>query len=166
MGRNGTSGAWTRVHSWATDKTNAVKITASRFDAEHDDFASGLAASIVEDGQNPFTANQPMGGKNFTGVGDATARSSFAAVSQIADGNLQYLATIAGKYGSELNIRCNWYCLHGIYRWTGQLADTFLEQYRVRNHVGKRSCGPFRTGGQCGHDFRDALVRRPCNGDI
>jgi len=97
MGRNGTSGAWTRVHSWATDKTNAVKITASRFDAEHDDFASGLAASIVEDGQNPFTANQPMGGKNFTGVGDATARSSFAAVSQIADGNLQYLATIAGN---------------------------------------------------------------------
>ena len=44
MGRD-TAGAWTRVHDWTTDKSNSIKITASRFDADMDDMASGLSAS-------------------------------------------------------------------------------------------------------------------------
>ena len=44
MGRDA-NGTFTRVHNWVTDKNNSVKITASRFDAENDDFASALTAS-------------------------------------------------------------------------------------------------------------------------
>jgi hypothetical protein len=44
MGRD-TAGTYTRIHNWVTDKNNSVKITASRFDAENDEFASALTAS-------------------------------------------------------------------------------------------------------------------------
>ena len=41
MGYDG-SGGYARVHNWVTDKNAAVKITASRMDAEFDDFASAM----------------------------------------------------------------------------------------------------------------------------
>tara|TARA_R110000787_G_scaffold162012_1_gene275444 strand:- start:11 stop:751 length:741 start_codon:yes stop_codon:yes gene_type:complete len=44
MGRNA-AGTFTRVHNWVTDKNNSVKITAARFDAENDEFASALTSS-------------------------------------------------------------------------------------------------------------------------
>ena len=44
MGRNA-AGTYTRVHIWVTDKNNSVKISASRFDAENDEFGSALTAS-------------------------------------------------------------------------------------------------------------------------
>jgi hypothetical protein len=50
------SGTFNRVHSWTTDKSNAVAVTASRMDAEHDGFATGLTNCITKDGQSTTTA--------------------------------------------------------------------------------------------------------------
>lgn len=66
------SGTFQRSYNWVTDKNNAVKITASRMDAEDDGFATGLSNCITKDGQSTPTANIPMGGFKLTGLGDAT----------------------------------------------------------------------------------------------
>lgn len=59
MAFNG-SGVFNRVHSWATDKTNTVPVTASRMDAEDDGFATGLSNTICRDGQSTTTARIPF----------------------------------------------------------------------------------------------------------
>jgi hypothetical protein len=71
MAFNG-SGTFNRVHSWATDKAAATKITASRMDAEDDGFATGLSTCIAKDGQTTITANLPMNSKKLTGLAAGT----------------------------------------------------------------------------------------------
>lgn len=94
-GFNG-SGTFERTHDWTTDAGNAVNITASRMDAEHDAFATGLSSCIVKDGQTTITANLPMGGYRHTGVGNASARDQYASAAQIQDGALIYGGTSSG----------------------------------------------------------------------
>ena len=76
MGRD-VNGTWTRVHNWVTDKNNSVKITASRFDAENDDFASGLTAS----GE---VAKLLTGAYHHLGVVETTADNSISATPTVA----------------------------------------------------------------------------------
>src|SRR5512139_391620 len=58
-GYNG-SGTFARTYTWTTDKTNAVAVTASRMDTEHDGFATGLSTAICKDGQTTTTAAIPF----------------------------------------------------------------------------------------------------------
>jgi hypothetical protein len=71
MGMSG--GSHTRVQDWAADKLAGIKITASRFDAENDDFSSSLGLMIAVDGQSTVTANIPMSGFKLTGCTAASA---------------------------------------------------------------------------------------------
>ena len=59
MAYNG-AGSFSRLYSWATDKTNTVAVTAARMDAEHDGFATGLSTAICKDGQTTTTAVIPF----------------------------------------------------------------------------------------------------------
>jgi hypothetical protein len=59
MAFNG-SGTYNRTHDWTTDEGNGVNITASRFDTEHDGFATGLSTTICKDGQTTTTAAIPF----------------------------------------------------------------------------------------------------------
>lgn len=77
MAFNG-SGIFNRVHSWATDKTNLVPVTASRMDAEMDGFATGLSTCITKDGQTTITATIPWNSQGLTGVGVLTVTGSTA----------------------------------------------------------------------------------------
>jgi hypothetical protein len=67
------AGTFLRLYSWTQDKLNAIKINASRMDAEMDGFATGLSNCITKDGQTTITANIPFNGRKITGLGDATA---------------------------------------------------------------------------------------------
>ena len=87
MAYNG-SGTFARLYSWATDKSNNIKILASRMDAEMDGFATGLSTAICKDGQTIITADLPMAGYNHTGVDDADARDQYASAAQVQDGSL------------------------------------------------------------------------------
>ncbi len=51
-----------------------------------DDIEVALSTCWTTDGQSTITANQPMSGFKFTGVGDATARTQFPSMGQIQDG--------------------------------------------------------------------------------
>lgn len=79
------SGTFVRSYSWTNDAANGIPITASRFDTEDDGFATGLSTCITKNGQTTLTGNIPMSGFLFTGVGNATARTMFAAAGQVQD---------------------------------------------------------------------------------
>lgn len=60
------------------------------------DIATALTASIANDGQTPITANLPMSTFKHTGVGNASARTDYAATGQVQDGSFIYVATVGG----------------------------------------------------------------------
>lgn len=79
-------GVFTPLWSWVVDSISNPNILASRFDTYEDDQATGINTCLAKDGQNQPTANLPMAGFTHTGVGNATARSQYAAVGQVQDG--------------------------------------------------------------------------------
>lgn len=85
------SGVFTRVYNWVNDAAGGIPITASRVDTEDTGFATGLSNVICKDGQTTVTANLPMGAFRHTGVGNAVARTDYAAAGQIQDGGLTWV---------------------------------------------------------------------------
>lgn len=57
------------------------------------DIAAALTQSIASDGTTIITANLPLGGFKWTGVGNATARNEFAAAGQVQDGDFTWGGT-------------------------------------------------------------------------
>lgn len=92
-GRNG-SGTYTLP---AGNPVNPrTQITSTWANNTLSDIAAALSASIAKDGQTVPTANLPMGGFVHTGVGNATARTSYAAAGQVQDFSLQKLGSVLG----------------------------------------------------------------------
>lgn len=60
MGEYNGSGVFVRTFSWANDKTNGIKIIASRMDTEDNGFATGLSTAVCKDGQQICTAQVPF----------------------------------------------------------------------------------------------------------
>lgn len=60
------------------------------------DVATALTQSIANDGQTPITANLPMGAFRHTGVGNAVARTDYAAAGQVQDGSFIWGGTGGG----------------------------------------------------------------------
>jgi hypothetical protein len=60
------------------------------------DIASGLTQSLSSDGQTTPVANLPMATFRHTNVGNAVARTDYAAAGQVQDGSLQWLTSVAG----------------------------------------------------------------------
>jgi hypothetical protein len=54
------SGTFSRVHDWTTDRDAGIKISASRTDAEFDGIATGLTATMLKDGSQTLTAMIPF----------------------------------------------------------------------------------------------------------
>lgn len=89
MAWNG-SGSFARVHNWVSDRDASIPITATRADAEDDNFKDGIEACLTKNGENSATANLPMGGYKHTGVANASARNQYAAAGQVQDGSFNY----------------------------------------------------------------------------
>jgi hypothetical protein len=54
------SGTFSRVHDWTSDRDAGIKISASRTDAEFDGIATGLTTCILKDGTQTLTAMIPF----------------------------------------------------------------------------------------------------------
>ena len=91
MAFNG-NGVFVRLYNWANDKAAGIKVRADRSDAELDGIATGLSTCITKDGQTTVTANLPMATYRHTGVGNASARTDYAAAGQVQDGKLNWVA--------------------------------------------------------------------------
>lgn len=95
MAFNG-AGVFQRIYNWVTDAANSINITDTRMDAEMDGFATGLSTCITKDGQTTITANLPMATFRHTGVGNATARTDYAAAGQVQDSSFTWCGTAGG----------------------------------------------------------------------
>jgi hypothetical protein len=102
------SGTFTRVHNFATDKTNLVPVTASRMDAEIDGIATGLSTAICKDGQTSTSARIPfasgtsamagsISGVSYAQTNDANTGMYFPATDEVglAAGGVAVLTSTA-----------------------------------------------------------------------
>lgn len=71
-------------------------IASSDANAAWADLETALTASIATDGQSVITANLPMHGYRHTGVGNASARTHYAAAGQVQDDVLTWVGTVGG----------------------------------------------------------------------
>lgn len=91
------SGTFTRIYNWVNDKVAGTPITASRMDAEFDNYATGLGQTITKDGQTTLTGNIPFNNYKITGLGNGSARNDSIALGQVQDGSYTYLGTTTGS---------------------------------------------------------------------
>jgi hypothetical protein len=93
MSRNGSG-------SYSLPAGNPVVTGATISSTTHNntmsDIATALTDSLAKDGQTTPTANLPMNGYKHTGVGDASARTDYAKVSQVQDGGYMTLSSVSG----------------------------------------------------------------------
>lgn len=92
-GWNG-NGVFSRTYNWTDDKTNGIKITSVRHDANDIDFVNGINNCLTKDGQSSPTANIAFGGRKITGYGTtsaASARSDVPSFGQVQDGKLGWV---------------------------------------------------------------------------
>ena len=66
-------------------------IESADFNALTADLATGLSNCVTKDGQQTITANLPMASFRHTGVGNAAARTDYAAAGQVQDGKLNWV---------------------------------------------------------------------------
>lgn len=84
------SGTFSRVHDWTTDEANAINPSSSRFDAEDDNFATGINSCLHKGGQNSPTADINWGGQKITNLGTPTSNADAATKA--------YVDTLAGGW--------------------------------------------------------------------
>jgi len=92
-------GTFTRANGaneWVTDFANGVGIEPARHDTQDNDLATGINNCLTKDGQNTPNANLPMGAFKHTNVANGSARTDYAAVGQVQDGDFVWLGTTGG----------------------------------------------------------------------
>lgn len=77
------TGVFNRIYSWATDAANGVLVRSDRMDTDTNDIAAGLSMCITKDGQQTLTANIPMSGFKFTGLGAGVSPADSVTYSQV-----------------------------------------------------------------------------------
>lgn len=95
MARDG-SGSYSRaVAAYQAGQT----ISSTAVNAEMDDVAAALTASLAKDGQTVPTANLPMGGFKHTGVaaGSGAARNEYPSTATVQDGGPWWCGTAGGS---------------------------------------------------------------------
>ena len=80
MGWSG--GTFSRTHNFSADASAGIQAQATRFDAEFDNYKTGLETCVTRDGQNAATGDLPMGGNKHTGVGAATSAQEYLRADQ------------------------------------------------------------------------------------
>ena len=93
MSRNG-SGAYSLPSG--TPVVPSTVISSTWANNTLSDIATALTQSIANDGQTTPVANLPMATFRHTNVGNAVARTDYAAAGQVQDSSLQWLTSIAG----------------------------------------------------------------------
>ncbi|NOZ37559.1 MAG: hypothetical protein GXP11_05735 [Gammaproteobacteria bacterium] len=89
MAWNG-SGVFDRDYNWVNDRDASIDITASRMDAEFDNFSTGIQACIAKNGENAATANLPMATFKHTNVGASSSKTDYVRVQEHQNGTHTY----------------------------------------------------------------------------
>jgi hypothetical protein len=79
-----------------TPVVSGTVISSTNYNSQNTDYNNGLSNVICRDGQSTILANLPMSGYRHTGVGNAVARSDYAAAGQVQDGAFIWCGTAGG----------------------------------------------------------------------
>jgi hypothetical protein len=79
-----------------TPVVSGTVISSTNYNSQNTDYNNGLSNVICKDGQTTITANLPMSNYRHTGVGNAVARSDYAAAGQVQDGAFIWCGTAGG----------------------------------------------------------------------
>lgn len=71
-------------------------IESAKYNNVVNDIASGLSNAITKDGQTTVTANLPMAGFRFTGVGDAVSLTDYASAKQVQNSSMLWAGAAGG----------------------------------------------------------------------
>jgi len=74
------NGTFSQLYNWVTDAANGLFVSSSRMQAECQDIADGLSTCITKDGQTTVTADIPMAGFKFTGLGLGSSSTDSATI--------------------------------------------------------------------------------------
>jgi len=94
LSRNG-SGTYS-LYPGVNPCVTGTTITSAWANNTLGDLAAAMTASIANDGQTPILANLPMSTYRHTGVGNAVARTDYAAAGQVQDGSFMWGGTAGG----------------------------------------------------------------------
>ena len=90
MPRNG-SGTYTSPSGTFNPAVVNAPATAADYNTLRADYETAISNSIATNGETTVVANLPMAGFRHTGVGNASARTMYAAAGQVQDGSLTYV---------------------------------------------------------------------------
>lgn len=90
------TGTQTGPTAWQLEDAAGTRVVAAKFDTHDQDIADGLSAALKRDGGNKPSANIPMAGFRFTGVGDAAATDDFFAAGQAGKGSHDWYGNTSG----------------------------------------------------------------------
>lgn len=93
MPRNGSG---TYILPSGNPVVDGTLVTSSWANTTLNDLSAGLTQSLSKDGQTSPTGNLTMGGYTHTNVGNATARTQYAALGQVQDSTSQWLVSLSG----------------------------------------------------------------------
>ena len=102
MSLNG-SGVYS-VNSAGQPVVATTLITAAAFNAFTADIATALSSAVFKDGQQTVTANIPMGGFRFTGLGSGNASRTMSAMTGDVQDNLANWCGTAGGTANALTL--------------------------------------------------------------
>ena len=95
---NRDTGVFTGATVWDDSRIAGRTVRSDDHDTHDEDIATGLENTVTRDGQNSASANLPMATFRHTNVGNAAARTDYAAAGQIQDQGLTHIvaASVGG----------------------------------------------------------------------
>lgn len=84
------------INSAGQPVVSGTVISSTAFNALTADLATGLSTCITKDGQTTITANIPMAGYKFTGLGTGSAAGDSPNLSQVQSTVVKLLASVSG----------------------------------------------------------------------
>lgn len=103
-GWNG-SGVFTFPYNWEQDAANGINIRADRMDSQFFIISTnGFANTLTRDGQGFATANLPMNGFHFTGLGNGSLSGDSAALGQVFQISNNLSEGVAGTMRTNLGL--------------------------------------------------------------
>ena len=138
MARNG-SGTYTLPAG--NPVTTGTTISSTWANNTLNDIGNAMTASLAYDGQTVPVANLPMGSYIHTGVGNATARTNYAASGQVQDGTFTYLTSVSGTdtITATAPLSMNAYATGQIFRFIASGANTTTNVTLNINAIGVKN---------------------------
>lgn len=131
------NGVYQRFYNWTNDANASIPIESSRMDTEDSGFATGLSTCLLKDGTQTVTANLPLSGFKFTGMGVGSAATDSANIQNVQSGGTVIASSVSGTNTITFNVTpaITAYAVGQEFRYIATATNTGAITYNI-NGVG------------------------------